>query len=115
MNEQQMEKGSHIASLIVGDMQDALTAGEGQELDAWLQENGDNFLLYEDLMDEDKLGVSLNELNTYDHQLAYEKIAQKIFPAEVTGKRVYFRIWWYMVAAVLVLVTGGIAYFTLNK
>lgn len=115
MNEHQMEKISHIASLIVSDMQDKLTTGERQELEAWLQENGDNYLLYEDLMDEDKLGASLNELNTYDHQQAYEKIATRIFPAGVTGKRVYFKIWWYMVAAVLILVAGGIAYFTLNK
>lgn len=115
MNEQQIEKVSHIASLIVGDMQDKLTPDQRQELNAWLQENGDNFLLYEDLMDEDKLGASLNELNAYDHKLAYEKLAGRLFPAEVQGKRVYFRIWWYMVAAVLVLVTGGIAYFALNK
>jgi transmembrane sensor len=116
MNEQQIEKVSHIASLIVGDMQNKLTADERQELDAWLQEHGDNYLLYEELMDEDKLGNDLNELYTYDHNLAYESLAQKLFPTEVTGKRLYFRVWGYMVAAVLLLVAGGITYFALlNK
>ncbi len=49
MNEQQIEKVSHIASLIVGDLQDKLTADERQELNAWLREHGDNYLLYEEL------------------------------------------------------------------
>ncbi|THU31151.1 DUF4974 domain-containing protein [Niastella caeni] len=114
MKEHQIEKASHIASLIVRDMQDKLTVDQRQELDTWLQEDGDNFLLYEDLMDEEKLGYDLNELQTYDHNQAYEKLAQKLFSPEVTRTRVYFRIWPYMVAAVLLVVAGGITYFALN-
>jgi ferric-dicitrate binding protein FerR (iron transport regulator) len=116
MNEQQIERVSHIASLIVRNMQNKLTVDERRELDAWLQEHGDNFLLYEELMDEDKLGNDLNELYTYDHNQAFERLAQRIPPPEVTGKRLYFRIGWVMVAAVLLFVAGGIAYFALlNK
>lgn len=115
MNEQQIEKISHIASLIVGDMQDKLTIDERQELNDWLQENVDNYLLYEQLMDQELLGNDLNELNKYDSNAAYERLTQKIFPQKVPGKRVYFRIWWYTAAALLLLVAGGIAYFTLNK
>jgi transmembrane sensor len=115
MNEQHVEKISHIASLIVGDMQDNLTSDERQELNAWLQENGDNYLLYEQLMDQDKLGKDLNELHKYDRAEAYEKVTQKIFPQKITAKRVHFRIWWYTAAALLLLVAGGIAYFALNK
>lgn len=115
MNEQQIEKISHIASLIVGDMQDNLTTDERQELNAWLQENGDNYLLYEELMDQEKLGTDLNELHKYDPSRAYERLTQKIFPEQTTGKRVYFKIWWYTAAALLLLVAGGIAYFALNK
>jgi transmembrane sensor len=115
MNEQHIDKISHIASLIVGDMQDKLTADQRRELNAWLQENGDNYLLYEELMDQEKLGDDLNELHKYDPNLAYEKLTQKIFPQQITGKRVHFRIWWYTAAALLLLVAGGIAYFALNK
>lgn len=115
MNEQHIEKISHIASLIVGDMQDKLTSDQRQELNTWLQENGDNYLLYEELMDEEKLGNDLNELHKYDPARAYEKVTQKIFPEKTTGKRVFFKIWWYTAAALLLLVAGGIAYFTLNK
>jgi transmembrane sensor len=115
MNEQQIEHASHIASLILADLQDELSTSERQELDAWLQERGDNYLLYEGLMDEEQLGNDLCELHTYDPHQAYERLAQRLFPAAVTGKRMYFRIWGYMAAAVLLLVTVGITYFALNK
>jgi transmembrane sensor len=115
MNEEHVEKISHIASLIVGDMRDNLTANERQELNAWLQENGDNYLLYEQLMDQETLGKDLNELDKYDPARAYERVTQKLFPQQTPGKRVYFRIWWYTAAALLLLVAGGIAYFALNK
>jgi len=114
MNEQQTEKGLHIATLILGDLQNSLTPTERQELETWLQENSDNYKLYEDLMNQELLGRDLNELQSYDHQQAYEKLSQKIFPPEPTGKRLHFRIW-YMVAAILLLVAGGVAYFTLSK
>ncbi|MFL5743709.1 MAG: FecR family protein [Niastella sp.] len=116
MNEQQTEKGLHIASLLLGDLQNRLTPTEKQELDTWLQENGDNYKLYEDLHNQEKLGNDLNELESYDPDLAYEQLSQKIFPNnEPAGKRLHFRIWWYMVAAVLLLVAGGVAYFALDK
>lgn len=115
MNEQHIEKASYIASLILEDLKDGLTPTERQELDTWLQENDDNYKLYEELMDQDMLMNDLNEMKTYDHQVAYEKLSQKIFHPEPPGRRLYFRIWWYMVAAVLVLVAAGITYFSLNK
>ncbi|MBO9203975.1 MULTISPECIES: FecR family protein [Niastella] len=115
MNEQQIEKATYIASLILGNMQDKLTPTEQQELETWLQENGDNNKLYEDMLDQEKLGNDLNELSSYDHQAAYEKLSQQLFITEQTGKRLYFRIWWYMVAALVILVAGGVAYFALNK
>ena len=115
MNEQQTEKGFYIAKLILGDMQNSLTPTERQELETWLQENGDNNKLYEDLMDEEKLGRDLNELESYDPYLAFEKLSPQIFTYEPAAKRLHFRIWWYMVAAVLLLVAGGVAYFALNK
>ncbi len=38
------------------------------------------------LMDQERLGNDLNELQKFDHTLAYEKLSQKIFPAEITGQ-----------------------------
>ncbi|OQP66473.1 hypothetical protein A3860_13365 [Niastella vici] len=115
MNEQLMEKASHIASLILADLQDSLSTEGRQELNAWIQENNDNYILYEELMDEEKLGNDLYELHSYDPNQAYERLAQRLFPHAATGKKVYFRIWWYMVAAALLLVAGGITYVALNK
>ncbi|AEV99966.1 hypothetical protein A4D02_25240 [Niastella koreensis] len=115
MNEQQAEKGLYIASLILADLQNRLTPAEKQELDSWLQENGDNHILYDDLHDQEKMGNDLNELQSYDPDLAYDKLSQKLFPTnEPAGKRLHFRIW-YMVAAVVILVAGGVAYFALDK
>ncbi|WP_207514255.1 FecR family protein [Longitalea luteola] len=115
MNEQQIDKVTQIASLIVGNMQERLTPAEQQQLDTWLQEDDENPLLFQQLMDAELLTHDLNEMNSYDHNQAFEKLTHQILLNEVSGKRVYFRIWWYMVAALLVLVAGGIAYFSLNK
>ena len=115
MNEQQSEKGLHIVSLILGDLQNSLTPTERQELETWLQESGDNYKLYDHLMDQEKLVNDLNELSSYDPDLAFERLSPRIFTEEPTGKRLHFRIWWYMVAAALILVAGGVAWFALNK
>jgi ferric-dicitrate binding protein FerR (iron transport regulator) len=113
MNEQQVGKASRIASLIVRNMQDNLTTDERHELNAWLQEDGENFLLYEELMDDDKLGEALDQLHAINAESAYEKLYQKLFTG-TPYKRTY-KLWWYMVAAVILLVAGGITYFSMNN
>jgi ferric-dicitrate binding protein FerR (iron transport regulator) len=116
MNEQQVGKASRIAALIVGNMQDKLTNDEQRELNTWLQENGDNFLLYEELMDEDRLGEALDELHAIDPDLAFERLSQKLFVTEEPApKRLLPKIWWYMVAATLLLAAGSIVYVAMNK
>jgi len=120
MNEQQIEKGFYIVSLILGDLQNRLTPAEKQELQSWLQEDGDNYKLYEDLQDQEKLGYELNEYQSYDPDAAYIKLSQQIFANRVeepepARRRLHFRIWGYMAAAVVLLVAGGIAYFALEK
>jgi ferric-dicitrate binding protein FerR (iron transport regulator) len=111
MNEQQVGKASHIASLIIRRMQNRLTDDEWTELETWLQEDGENYLLYEELMDEEKLGAALDDLHTIDHNMAYEKLSQKLSLSPKSPKHIHLRIWWYMVAALLVLIAGGIFYF----
>ena len=113
MNEQQVGKASRIASLIVGNMQHNLTSEERQELDAWLKEGGENFLLYEELMDEEKLGEALDEMHAIDQESAYAKLSQRILSNEPSPKRI--TIWWYMVAAALLIIAGGITYMYINK
>lgn len=113
MNEQQVGKASRIASLIVGNMQHNLSNEERQELNAWLQEGGANFLLYEELMDEEKLGEALDEMHAIDQGSAYAKLSQRLFGNNRAPKRI--TIWWYMVAAALLLIAGGITYMYINK
>ena len=113
MNEQQVGKASRIASLIVGNMQHNLTNEERQELNTWLQEGGENFLLYEELMDEEKLGEALDEMHAIDQESAYAKLSQRLLSNAPAHKRI--TIWWYMVAAALLIIAGGITYMYINK
>src|SRR2546430_692611 len=110
MNEEHVGKASHIASLIIRRMQGKLTTEEWTELDAWVQENGENFLLYEELMDEDKLGEALHELNTINNDAAFEKLSQKLSLPSGSVKRIFVKKWWYMVAAALLLLSGSMVY-----
>jgi transmembrane sensor len=117
MNEQQVGKASHIASLIIRRMQNKLTDEEWAELETWLQEDGENYLLYEELIDQEKLGAALNDLHAIDHDIAYERLSQKLSLTTAAPKRVYPKspkIWWYMVAALLVLIAGFFFYFNTN-
>lgn len=108
MNESQIGKASHIASLIIRHMQNKLPDEEWAELENWLQEDGENYLLYEELMDEEKLGAAMDMLYTIDPEEAYERLSQKLALHREAPKRNAQKIWWYMAAVLLVLATGVI-------
>lgn len=76
MNEEQIEKASYIASLITKRMQEIITADEQQSLDEWLNQNGENYLLYEELLND--MNESLEEFQQYDTQGAFKKLVTKL-------------------------------------
>lgn len=115
MNEQLVGKASHIATLIIRRMQNKLTDDEWTELETWLREDGENYLLYEELMDEQRLGQALDEQHAVDHTQAFEQLSQKLMLPPISPKRNTTRIWWYMVAALLLIVAGGIMYILTNS
>lgn len=116
MKEQQVERASRIASLILKRMQDTLSPQENAELEAWLHEDSENFLLYEEMMDENKLGAQLEELQSIDHESAYQRVAAQFFHSTPVQKKNTYRIWYFAAAAVLVLSVGGYVLFSeLNK
>src|SRR5690348_10794685 len=115
MNEQQVGKASHIATLIIRRMQHKLTDEERSELETWLQEDGENYLLYEELMDEEKLGAALDELHTIDHHVAYEQLSQKLSLAQPSPPPGATKIWLYMAAALLILIAGGMLHVFTNS
>src|SRR5262245_264436 len=115
MNEQQVGKASQIATLIIRRMQHRLTDEERSELETWLQEDGENYLLYEELMDEEKLGAALDELHTIDHNVAYEQLSQKLSLTQPSSSYNATKIWWYMAAALLILMAGGMLYVFTNS
>ena len=84
MKEQQVERASRIASLIVKRMQDSLSPQEQAELEAWLHEDSENYLLYEEMMDENNLGSQLEELQSVDHESAYQRLAAQFFSAHTS-------------------------------
>jgi transmembrane sensor len=106
MKEQQVERASRIASLIIKRMQDSLSPQEQAELEAWLHEDSDNYLLYEEMMDENNLGSQLEELQSVDHESAYQRLASQIFQPTPVLKRNTRKTWYLAAAAVLVLGIG---------
>lgn len=103
MKEHQVEKASRIASLIVKQMRDAISPQEQAELEAWLREDSENYLLYEELTDENKLSAQLEELQSIDHETAYRRLSSQLFPSAPALKKHIRRTWYFAAAAVLVL------------
>lgn len=107
MKDQQVERASRIASLIVKRMQDSLSPQEHAELEQWLSEDSENFLLYEELMDENKLGAELEELQSIDHESAYQRLSDRFFHSTPVLKNNTRRIWYFAAAALLVVSIGA--------
>ena len=78
MNEEHVVKASHIASLLVKQMQGSLEPGEKQELDIWLIENRCNASLFAELQDKDRLSYALHELNSFNKEFALQKLTKKL-------------------------------------
>jgi transmembrane sensor len=112
MDEQQVERASYIASLIVKQVQDTLTDQEWQELQAWTAESRENYSLYEELTSEEGLSHALDELQTVNTDAAYQKLSDQLFytaPVEIDRPR---KLWRYWAAAVLVLAAGAVTWYT---
>lgn len=103
MKENQVERASRIASLIVKRMEESLSPQEQAELEVWLREDSNNYLLYEELMDEKQLNEQLEELQSIDDESAYQRLSAQFFHATPVLKRNTRKIWYFAAAAVLVL------------
>jgi transmembrane sensor len=115
MDEQQVTKASHIASLIVKRMQGSLTEQESQQLQEWIAESGEHYLLYEELMNEETLGHDLDELHAINTEAALQKLSGQLFhsaPIEIEQPR---KLWRYWAAAVLVLSAGATIWYLSNS
>ena len=113
MNEQLVSKASRIASLIVKRVQEKLTIGENDELEAWLAEDYKNTQLFEELTDNSRLTAAMDEMNTYDNEVAYERLSGKLFQHARTPelKSNPPRLWRYIAAAALTILAGSIVLF----
>jgi transmembrane sensor len=107
MKDQQVEKASQIASLVVKYMQDNLSPQEQAELDTWLQEDSENYLLMEEMMDDNKLGKSLSELQSYDHDAAFQRLNERISNTTPVIRKKSFKARYEAAAALLVLTAGA--------
>lgn len=78
MKEEQIFKASYIANLIIKCWHEELSETEAEELNDWLEEDGKNFLLYDELQDMDAISTALYELNSYDTEAGLQRLRYKI-------------------------------------
>jgi transmembrane sensor len=104
MKENQVERASRIASLIVKRMQESLSEAEQAELEAWLREDSENYLLLEEMMDVNNLNQQLAELQSIDHEQAYERFTARVFPPAAPVKKPLRKIWYFAAAAILLFI-----------
>ena len=104
MKENQVERASRIASLIVKRMQESLSEEEEAELEAWLREDSENYLLMEEMMDVNALSRQLEELQSIDHNQAYERFSARVFPPAAPVKKPLRKVWYFAAAAVLLII-----------
>src|SRR5215831_3003457 len=108
MSEKQVAKATRIALLIVKRMQDELTEEELAELEGWLREDGENYLLYEELMDESSLWRGIEEMKEIDAEAAFERFNKKISEVELHLSTPFInhrrrKIKWSLAAAAIVI------------
>src|SRR5215831_3757874 len=116
MSEKQVARATRIALLIVKRMQDELTEEELEELESWLRVDGENYLLYEDLMDESSLWQGIEEMKGIDTEAALERFNNRISEVEhhlsipfINHRR--RKIKWSLAAAAIVISIGAYLFF----
>lgn len=92
------DKAYRAAYLIAGYIRGTLLEAEKDELDEWLVEDEANIRLFAELTDEKNLEAALKERDSYNSELAIEKLRAKI------GKPKSRRRVWQYAAAVFVVV-----------
>lgn len=107
------EDADRIKFLIAGFIRETLTESEQDELDAWVSASEENLLLFEDLTDENKVEESLRFLDQVNTEKALRRIKVKIGMRKKIGKTA--RLWYYGIAASVILAIGVFAFFTLTN
>jgi hypothetical protein len=107
MNDNQVNNASHIAFLITKGIREKLTMEEKSELDTWIHADRQNLRLYRELTDNPALYASIEEMNTYNSSLAWERFRHKLSAPAPPPGNTPGRIWLY-IAALLALIAGAI-------
>lgn len=102
-----------IATLILKDLRDELSAEERVELDAWVNDSAENRALYNELSDEDSLRTALSEFYESDENV-WRKIEQGIAEEEQVPVR-RIRPWRYVAAACVTILLAAGAFWWFDK
>ncbi|TMI94615.1 MAG: hypothetical protein E6H08_08375, partial [Bacteroidetes bacterium] len=112
MNEASADR---VAYLVAGYIRQTLTEKEHDELDEWITTSDDNQLLFEELTDPVTIERGLNEMEKVNVRAAMERLKSKIRFTDqkiTSGKKRWVS---YSAAASILVATGLIIFFMMNK
>ena len=93
MNEEQVKRASTIAALIMKHMQDRLTTKESEELESWLSESSENYLLFEELTNMNQLSDALKEFVLPDKDASLNRLYARLAIKKKASPLNIGRIW----------------------
>ena len=78
MKEEFIYRVLYVANLIIKCWHEELSETEAIELNDWLEEDGRNNRVYDELLDMDTVSTALFELNSFDTEAGLHRLKQKI-------------------------------------
>ncbi|TCC98454.1 FecR family protein [Pedobacter hiemivivus] len=111
-----LEEEFHISNLIVKHLQSRLAPEEQDELEKWISATESNKLLFNEILDAQKVSKDLKEFNSQDETAIWNKALFKM--QQERRKRLQFKMFpnYKFIAAALILITISVAlYFSLSN
>lgn len=112
------EQLENIAALIGKHLDNSLTEGEREVLEAWINASEQNRLLFAELNDPEQISASLRKFYAYDTARITAKIDAAVAPVATpvpAVHRIHFLRKWGWAAAAVLLIGGTSYYLVVNK
>ena len=110
------EQAYRLAWLVMGFVNQKLTASEHIELDDWVTASEENQRIFERLIEETKLRQGLEQIREFEQKADVQRVKQKNSEAGDAQKTKSIGSWWlYAAAAAMVIAVAIIFLFTNNK
>jgi transmembrane sensor len=115
INEINEKDANRVAYLIAGYIRQTLTEKEHDELDEWIVSSDDNQRLFEELTDPETIRKGLESMGQADADAALKRIKNKLSFTDKKTSGKTKRWIGYSIAASIIIVTGLVLFFMLNK